>query len=269
MTVRLTPTRVRIFKRRAALRELHSLGVGSKKCRSLLNVTAATFYQEARKAGLVFPYDTSDRSSEPARNRASKMASMYRAGMTLQQIGDRYGISRERVRQIMTKHEGIRQVDGGQAVKARLNRQRKKADIDHRYLEKHGCTFQQYKALREIGRKMLAEGCGNYQTPIYAFFSQRNNAIRRGIEFRLKLWQWWAIWQESGKWSERGKRRDGYVMSRFMDQGAYELGNVYIGTLSENSAVQPNNPYRSDHPDHERVMKEHRERRLASLSAAA
>lgn len=42
------------------------------------------------------------------------MAEQYKSGETLQQIGDEYGISRERVRQILAKH-GVKRSQGGQA----------------------------------------------------------------------------------------------------------------------------------------------------------
>lgn len=256
------------LRRTAIIRELYDLGLSNGQARELVGISASAFGKYCKRLGVKFPYDTRG-TSAPGHKRAVKMAAMYRAGMTLQEIGEKHGISRERVRQLMTKHLGMRQSGGGQAAKARMKSQRKKAEQDQRYIEKYGCTFDQYREVREFGKQMMAEGFGMYRTPLYAYLSQRNNAKNRGVEFKLTFWQWWTLWQESGKWSERGKRRDGYVMSRMMDQGAYELGNVYIGTLSENSTVQPNNPYRVDHPDFERAMKEKRERRLANLSAAA
>ena len=48
------------------------------------------------------------------------------------------------------------------------------------------------------------------------------------IEFRLTFEQWCDIWQQSGKWDQRGSNKDGYVMSRYNDIGHYEVGNVYI-----------------------------------------
>jgi hypothetical protein len=255
-------------RRLAIIRELYDLGLMNGVARELLGVSKSSFARYCKRLGVKFPNDTRN-TAGPARKRAAKMAAMYRAGMTLQEIGEKHGISRERVRQLMTKHEGMRQAGGGRAAKARMNSQRKKAAQDQRYLEKYGCTFAQYREVRDFGKRMMADGAGMYRTPIYAFLSQRNNAKYRGIEWNLTLWQWWSIWQESGKWAERGKRRDGYVMSRLKDQGAYEIGNVYIGTLSENSSVQPNNPYRHDHPDFARAMQAKRERRNAGARAVA
>lgn len=252
----LSPKKVRISKRRAVIAELHTLGISGGEAIRAMKLHKSVFYVEARRLGLKFPYD-SGRWKVGGRNsqqRAAKMAAMYRAGMTLQQIGDKFGITRERVRQLMSKHEGMDYNGGGQHIKAVAKRQQSKAIKDARYLSKYGCTFAQYQEVRNIGRQMVRDGFGKYRTPLSAFRSQRNNAKFRGIEWSLSFWQWWTLWQESGKWSERGLRRDGYVMSRFMDKGDYSLGNVYIGTLAENSSVQPNNPYRKDHPDHARML---------------
>lgn len=241
------------LKRRAAIIELHTLGISGGTARKLLSMSTTAFAYDIRKLGLKFPYDRMGKWGpviKSARERAAKMAALYRSGMTLQQIGDKYGLSRERVRQLMTKHEGMRQDGGGQHCKAVAKRQRSAADRDAKYLSKYGCTFDQYVEVRTIGREMVRDGAGIYQTPLRAFLSQRNNAKARGIYWDLTFWQWWTIWQESGKWELRGRARDAFVMSRFGDAGAYTAGNVYIGTLAENSSIQPNNPYRKDHPDH-------------------
>lgn len=48
-----------------------------------------------------------------------------------------------------------------------------------------------------------------------------------------------AIWTESGHLAERGNRAYQYCMSRIGDQGAYEVGNVFIQTNAKNLS-QPN-----------------------------
>lgn len=254
---RLQPS-VATLRRRAAMRELHSLGLSGGQAQRLLKIKNKSYFSfEAKHLGLKFPYDSSRWAvgGRTSQQRAAKMAGLYRSGMTLQQIGDKYGITRERVRQLMTKHVGMRQDGGGQHVRAVARRQQSTAAKDARYLAKYGCTFAQYVEVREIGRIMRAQGAGVYQTPLRAFINQKNNAKTRVIPWELTFWQWWTIWQESGKWELRGRARDAYVMSRFRDAGAYAVGNIYIGTLSENSSIQPNNPYRKDHPDHDKVLR--------------
>ena len=66
------------------------------------------------------------------------------------------------------------------------------------------------------------------------FRDHRAMAKRRGIEFNLTHEQWWDLWEQSGKWNERGIKRGQYVMSRKNDIGAYEIGNVFIQTQNQN-----------------------------------
>ena len=66
----------------------------------------------------------------------------------------------------------------------------------------------------------------------------------RGIDFTLTFEQWWDIWQQSGKWNERGRKKDQYVMSRIGDTGPYELGNVFIQSNADNNRdAAPNRKY--------------------------
>src|SRR5215472_6042820 len=60
----------------------------------------------------------------------------------------------------------------------------------------------------------------------YAFVVQRADAKRRGIAFSFTFEEWLAVWQQSGKWAERGHRKGQYVMARFGDIGPYAIGNV-------------------------------------------
>lgn len=190
------------------------------------------------------------------KGRAKAMCAMFKAGKTLAQIGDLYGVTRERVRQVIKKSEGLVGLEGGQSALASRRREQAKARRNAASVLKHGCRYDQYRRLVEIGREMVAAGIGAYCTPTRAFASQRQNAKARDIEWKLTLWEWWSIWQDSGKWDERGRAGDKFVMCRFSDDGAYEFGNVYIATLAHNSSFQPNNPYRKDHPDHANAVRQ-------------
>jgi hypothetical protein len=55
-----------------------------------------------------------------AAERAAAMVALHRGGWTLQQIGDRYGVTRERVRQIL-KGEGAAAAGGGAAARRRAS----------------------------------------------------------------------------------------------------------------------------------------------------
>lgn len=66
------------------------------------------------------------------------------------------------------------------------------------------------------------------------YVQQRSKALDRGIPFNLTYEEWWDIWQKSGKWEQRGRKLGQYVMSRYNDKGAYEIGNVFIQLHSKN-----------------------------------
>lgn len=66
------------------------------------------------------------------------------------------------------------------------------------------------------------------------YLEQRAQARMRKLPFTLTLQQWWEVWQSSGKWEQRGRRKDQYCMSRINDCGGYELGNVFIQSHADN-----------------------------------
>lgn len=214
----------KMLRRRVLVAELHSLDQSVSQVADLLRVGKQSIYHCAQKLGVSFKYDVGAGWApviEQARGRAETMAVLYREGHTLEQIGQQFGVSRERIRQIMTKYLGIRGRDGGAAKLAEQNAERRKRRKDGKTLATKGCTWDQYVTIR--GR------------PSYAFAQQRRNAHGRGVGWELNLWQWWTIWQESGHWQERGRTRDSYVMCRHGDTGPYAVGNVFIATASANA----------------------------------
>lgn len=71
--------------------------------------------------------------------------------------------------------------------------------------------------------------------PKGAYIRQRANAVRRGIKWDISFEEWWNVWQQSGKWEERGREAHQYCMSRKNDNGPYSVENVKIVTMKENS----------------------------------
>lgn len=67
------------------------------------------------------------------------------------------------------------------------------------------------------------------------FVRQKSNARARGIEWNLTFEEWLKIWEDSGKWEERGRTANSYVMSRKFDNGPYSVDNVVIVTSKKNS----------------------------------
>jgi hypothetical protein len=162
------------------------------------------------------------------KQRATEMAEKYRAGMTLQELGDYYGITRERVRQLMTETFGITAKDGGVAKRTEAKAKAAKARRELKFMRQYGMSE---KRLRKVQGDIPRS---SYRGPMRAFTQQRANASLRGIGWNLTFAEWWSIWDESGKWDERG--RDGYVMARHGDTGPYAVGNVKIIHAGQNQS---------------------------------
>jgi hypothetical protein len=157
----------------------------------------------------------------------------YKSGLTLQNIGDEYGVSRERIRQILSLYN-LTRTDGGQSTKTFLSctdralKRINKADIkEQKCFEKYGCNLEFFQLMR---------GTGDYKlSPLMKYRNQKHNADTRGVEWNLTLPEWWDIWQKSGHWDERGLGSGKYVMGRLCDMGSYSVDNVAIITHNENS----------------------------------
>ena len=160
----------------------------------------------------------------------------YKRGETLQQIGSVHGITRERVRQRLAKYSILRN-EGGAAVRADhnalLNSLQKEKDrsekIDRSFMRLLGAP----RSIIEDLTGIKIRGPWQKNTPTCAYLTQKRSARYRGIGWEFDFPSWWRIWQESGKWNERG-RGPGYCMSRFGDSGPYHPENVYICTIGQN-----------------------------------
>lgn len=199
------------------LRALAEAGKTRTQAAQELGVCLSTLRKLAREAGADF-----GRQQRPGdEQRAEKMALMYRQGLTLAKIGGKFGVTRERVRQIL-RRMGVDAAEGGQAKTCEAKTAAYVAKRDAHHLVRFGMVYADYCALRQTGATK-------------AFKQQRSNAKRRGIEWSMTLAQWWAIWQASGQWERRGRGKGRYVMSRIKDSGGYEVGNVHVQLAEENS----------------------------------
>jgi len=66
------------------------------------------------------------------------------------------------------------------------------------------------------------------------YLQQRAQARMRKVPFTITLDEWIKLWADSGKWEQRGRRKDQYCMSRIGDKGGYELNNVFIQLQADN-----------------------------------
>ena len=161
-------------------------------------------------------------------HRAQEMAAKYASGSTLREIGDYYGLTRERIRQILSYDIGITAKDGGMHKRCCDKQAAEIARKDRRCIRKHGMTVDEYKAANQCLDK-------TGKRPSHRFQKQLQHSKERGIEWKLTFAEWWALWRESGKWSERG-RGSGHVMARYGDTGPYAVGNVKIISAKENQS---------------------------------
>lgn len=150
-----------------------------------------------------------------------RMVQMHRSGLTLQQIGDKFGVSRERVRQVMAKAgaTGARKVI---VKKAKAQREASRAiEADKDSVAKYGFPVAEMRSLRANGA-------------FKAYQHQLHTANVRGIKFEMLFSEWVSVWKASGKFSERGRGKGKYCMARLNDEGGYVVGNVHID-LNENN----------------------------------
>ena len=72
------------------------------------------------------------------------------------------------------------------------------------------------------------------RTPNRIYHQSKGNAKKRGVEFKLTFEEWMQVWD--GKLDKRGRGSNDYCMSRYGDIGPYEIGNVFISTIFENTS---------------------------------
>lgn len=184
-----------------------------------MGVCLLTIANYAKRLGV-----TIQRSNAPPKDpsdRTKRMITMYQQGVILEKIGQQFKITRERVRQLLSKH-GICAADGGQHKMAAINRDKKNRQKEARSQLRYGLPIEVVQQLRKDG-------------VIRAYLQQEQSSRRRGIAWKFDFATWFAIWQTSGKLHLRGQGVGKYVMSRLKDDGPYELGNVHIQLGTDNS----------------------------------
>ncbi len=70
-------------------------------------------------------------------------------------------------------------------------------------------------------------------TPNGIYSVQKRKAKQRKIPWHFTFETWWEVWEQSGKWDERGVQ--GYAMCRNGDTGPYSPTNVRIDTFANNT----------------------------------
>lgn len=152
---------------------------------------------------------------------------LFKQGNTPSEIACKYGVTRQRIYQIL-KARGIDSSEGGRSVRAARRAIERTSAREARHFEKFGCTSALLSTI---------PGMRSDKSPYRCYDQQRNHAVRRGVSFRITFWEWWCIWRDSGKWEDRGRSDSSFCMCRVGDEGPYEAGNVYIGSVIHNSTL--------------------------------
>lgn len=151
--------------------------------------------------------------------RELEMVGMYKKGNTLEEIGFCYGVTRQRVQQVLARHCVSK--DGGLAKKREEKKRLITKARDERFVEKYGFNEGKFKS---VGNDFKL-----------AYRQQKTNAERRGIAWTIKFSDWFLLWEESGKWPERGLGFDKYVLTRKDLRKGFEPENIVIAPHSASS----------------------------------
>jgi hypothetical protein len=63
----------------------------------------------------------------------------------------------------------------------------------------------------------------------------KGGAKSRDIPFLFTFEEWCNIWEQSGKWEQRGTKKGQYSMSRYGDKGPYAIDNVHVQLTTANT----------------------------------
>lgn len=228
-----TPGMIR-HERNQRIIEIAAAGVSAAEIRRDTGVTTSQLSYIKKSLGIMVKR-SGMHSHMVKRARNAEIISGYQAGMTLQQISDEYGITRERVRQILAtsgiapESGGAKKVFAERRAAGLMSRDVHKAKVAKNFeakLARMGCTRDQYAEMKAEEDGWLAGGGAPSSTPIATFGSRRTIARRMGHEWKLTLGEWWGLWAESGKWNDRGIGR--HYLCRLDTAKPFEIGNVEI-----------------------------------------
>jgi len=162
----------------------------------------------------------------PPSDRALDMARLYKDGQTLEQIGVKYGVTRERVRQLI-RPLGVTGKDGGHHVSVARKRLDRSLVLGVAHALKFGCSKEERISIPSSARTRFHQDRRNYSTGPMGH-----------IGWNLSLTEWWTIWQESGHWQDRGRGK--YVLRRHDVTKPHGVGNTFIGLMDYTNLIAAN-----------------------------
>ncbi|MHB1642171.1 MAG: sigma factor-like helix-turn-helix DNA-binding protein [Acidithiobacillus sp.] len=174
--------------------------------------------------------------------RDANIVSLFLSGMTLQEVGDTVGLTRERVRQIL-RDRGINRYQGGMSLRAVVRRKEKETlrRANEKQREKEHLADLEQWSVRVLGvplaEAFLLNGepftikrvhCANQNQNIYQKYLgvKRQRQIKKPNERYLTLREWYEIWTASGHW-ENGPN-PGWVLVRNDANKPWSVENAQI-----------------------------------------
>jgi hypothetical protein len=137
------------------------------------------------------------------------------AGDTQQAIGADYKVTKQRIQQGLLAR-GITAADSPRITKQKQVLAETLEARMARYMPGVRCTKREYLTIVQVEPKSIR-----------AWRRFLRNADARDVAVEFTFPQWWAVWQESGRWEQRGVGK-GYGMFRPDSTQPYKVGNADI-----------------------------------------
>lgn len=137
------------------------------------------------------------------------MIDLYKSGKTLAEIGQEAGVSRQRVHQIFKKN-GVTSAGNGARVRPSAKKLAQAANLVQRTARIRASwdlSLDEYDA--HVAQYGSSTGT---DSPMRRYIEQRRNAKITNVAWEFTFKTWWALWEQSGKWEERGVGK--YVLGR-------------------------------------------------------
>lgn len=137
-----------------------------------------------------------------------ELCAEFEAGKTTTELSAKYEMTRQGVHRILKKN-GLTRANGGKS-KAVADRKAQEATIPSTLADRHGCSPEQWEQLRAMDEDYK-------KTPLSAFNTFKNNFqnLYKEVVFDMTLWEWWTLWEESGRWAQHARNPEGmWVMAQ-------------------------------------------------------
>lgn len=162
-----------------------------------------------------------------SKERDCDMCNMFRDGIVLEEIGNKYNITRERVRQILRRH-GLTRFDGGQHVITLQKKQKQDALRKERRTKraaKYGVTLEVFD---KLAKRVSSHAMARFRE-IRWHVSAGTYPYKKGVEWDLTLLDYANTWEKAGL---EPAQRGYYFARKDLDKG-YVKDNMQILTAGE------------------------------------